>query len=68
MNLGADDYITKPVAKADLLAAIRSRLERAIQLSLPRIKPNFHSAVQLEEEALGSPAAYRSARRLIGPP
>ena len=29
MNLGADDYITKPVAKADLLAAIRSRLERA---------------------------------------
>ena len=33
MNLGADDYITKPVAKADLLAAIRSRLERAIQAS-----------------------------------
>jgi CheY-like chemotaxis protein len=29
MNLGADDYITKPVAKADLLAAIHSRLERA---------------------------------------
>ena len=29
MNLGADDYITKPVAKADLLAAIHSRLECA---------------------------------------
>jgi DNA-binding response OmpR family regulator len=29
MNLGADDYLTKPVAKLDLLAAIRSRLERA---------------------------------------
>ena len=28
MNLGADEYITKPVAKADLLAAIHSRLER----------------------------------------
>jgi DNA-binding response OmpR family regulator len=27
MNLGADDYITKPVAKADLLAAICLRLE-----------------------------------------
>jgi DNA-binding response OmpR family regulator len=26
MNLGADQYITKPVAKADLLAAIHSRL------------------------------------------
>src|ERR1700733_6130415 len=31
MNLGADDYITKPVAKADLLAVIRWRLERAAQ-------------------------------------
>jgi len=29
MNLGADDYLTKPVAKADLLAAITSRLARA---------------------------------------
>jgi DNA-binding response OmpR family regulator len=29
MNLGADDYITKPVAKADLLAAICSRLEQS---------------------------------------
>ena len=27
MNLGADDYLTKPVAKADLLAAIHLRLE-----------------------------------------
>lgn len=33
MNLGAEDYITKPVAKADLLAAIRSRLDRSIQPS-----------------------------------
>ena len=31
MNLGAEDYITKPAAKADLLAAIRSRLDRSIQ-------------------------------------
>jgi DNA-binding NarL/FixJ family response regulator len=49
MNLGADDYITKPVAKADLLAAIRSRLDRAIQQAVPPFKPNFHSAVPLEE-------------------
>jgi DNA-binding response OmpR family regulator len=50
MNLGADDYITKPVAKADLLAAIRSRLERAIQQANPQFRPNFHSAVPLTEE------------------
>jgi DNA-binding NarL/FixJ family response regulator len=49
MNLGADDYLTKPVAKADLLAAIRSRLKRAVQQTVPEFKPNFHSARPLEE-------------------
>src|SRR6187402_1376225 len=28
MNLGADDYLTKPVGRVDLLAAIRTRLAR----------------------------------------
>src|SRR6478672_7405740 len=49
MNLGADDYLTKPVAKADLLAAIRSRLERAFQQTVPEFKPNFDSAKPLQE-------------------
>ena len=49
MNLGADDYLTKPVAKHDLLDAIRSRLERAIQQAVPEFNPNFHSAKPLEE-------------------
>jgi DNA-binding response OmpR family regulator len=31
MYLGADDYLTKPVATPDLLAAICSCLERAVQ-------------------------------------
>jgi DNA-binding response OmpR family regulator len=47
LNLGADDYITKPVAKVDLLAAIRSRLEPTIQQAVAQSKPNFHSAVPL---------------------
>jgi len=31
MKLGADDYLPKPVARADLLDAIRTRLHRATQ-------------------------------------
>jgi DNA-binding response OmpR family regulator len=30
MNLGADDYLTKPVAQADLLKAIEVRLRRFV--------------------------------------
>ncbi|HXG49323.1 MAG TPA: response regulator transcription factor [Methylomirabilota bacterium] len=52
MNLGADDYLTKPVVKAELLAAIRTRLERAAQQAQPAFKPNFASARPLET-ALG---------------
>jgi DNA-binding NarL/FixJ family response regulator len=43
MNLGADDYLTKPVAKADLLSAIASRLRRQEQQAQPEFKPNFDS-------------------------
>jgi DNA-binding response OmpR family regulator len=31
MNLGADDYLTKPVANADLIRAIEARLRRSQQ-------------------------------------
>jgi DNA-binding NarL/FixJ family response regulator len=48
MNLGADDYLTKPVGKADLLSAIRSRLDRAAQQATPEFRPNFDSAKPLE--------------------
>jgi DNA-binding NarL/FixJ family response regulator len=47
MNLGADDYLTKPVDKADLLRAIRTRLARAGQLGRRDFTPNFDSAEPL---------------------
>jgi DNA-binding NarL/FixJ family response regulator len=43
MNLGADDYLTKPVDKADLLKAINARLERQEQQAQQEFKPNFDS-------------------------
>lgn len=52
MNLGADDYLTKPVAKSDLLNAITARLQRQEQQARPEFKPNFTSARPLET-ALG---------------
>ncbi|MFO1501671.1 MAG: response regulator transcription factor [Verrucomicrobiota bacterium] len=43
MNLGADDYLTKPVAKADLLNAIHSRLRRQQEQAQQEFRPNFSS-------------------------
>jgi DNA-binding NarL/FixJ family response regulator len=43
MNLGADDYLTKPVARLDLLEAIHARLLRAEQQAQQEFKPDFSS-------------------------
>ncbi len=59
MNLGADDYLAKPVARDDLLAAVRARLERHDThqqrldeaISKAGFNPNFDSPAPLE--ALG---------------
>ncbi len=52
MNLGADDYLVKPVAQAELLGAIAARLERQRVLDMqPNHTPDFASAKPLE--ALG---------------
>ena len=43
MNLGADDYLTKPVANADLIQAIAARLRRSHQQAQREFKPDFSS-------------------------
>ena len=60
MNLGADDYLVKPVAKEDVLSAIRARLQRQqqhehntrAQLSQVKFSPDFSSAAPLESLGL----------------
>jgi DNA-binding NarL/FixJ family response regulator len=48
MNLGADDYLAKPVANDDLLAAVRARLQRADQTTKAGFAPDFTSGKPLE--------------------
>ncbi len=47
MNLGADDYLAKPVANADLVQAIETRLRRHQQQANREFKPNFSSTKPL---------------------
>jgi DNA-binding NarL/FixJ family response regulator len=51
MNLGADDYLTKPVSATDLLAAVCARLEREEKRPAGGFDPDFSSPEPLE--ALG---------------
>src|SRR5436189_4878852 len=43
MNLGADDYLTKPVANTELVEAIEARLRRAEQQANRQFKADFAS-------------------------
>ncbi|MCI0746354.1 MAG: response regulator transcription factor [Verrucomicrobia subdivision 3 bacterium] len=47
MNLGADDYLTKPVANADLVRAIEARLRRSEQQVKREFNPDFSSCEPL---------------------
>lgn len=46
MNLGADDYLPKPVSRNDLIKAVRARLNRAKQQQ-QRFQPNFDDPAPL---------------------
>lgn len=57
MNLGADDYLTKPVANADLVRAIEVRLRRSEQKATREFKPDFSSFQPLLQLGLTRRAA-----------
>ena len=57
MNLGADDYLTKPVANADLICAIETRLRRSGQRTTREFKPDFSSSEPLLKLGLTRRAA-----------
>ncbi len=57
MNLGADDYLTKPVANADLVQAIETRLRRSHQQSKREFTPDFSTFTPLLKLGLTPRAA-----------
>jgi DNA-binding NarL/FixJ family response regulator len=57
MNLGADDYLTKPVANSDLVRAIETRLRRSEQQATREFKPDFSSSEPLRKLGLTPRAA-----------
>jgi DNA-binding NarL/FixJ family response regulator len=57
MNLGADDYLTKPIANADLVRAIEARLRRSEQQVKREFKPDFSSSEPLVKLGLTRRAA-----------
>jgi DNA-binding NarL/FixJ family response regulator len=57
MNLGADDYLTKPASAEEVLSAINARLDRHSEkeeaaMAKVELKPNFDSAKPLESLGL----------------
>jgi len=57
MDLGADDYLTKPVANAELVRAIEARLRRAERQTNREFKPDFSTAEPLLKLGLTPRAA-----------
>jgi len=57
MNLGADDYLTKPAANAELVQAIETRLRRNEQQGKREFTANFSSSEPLRNLGLTPRAA-----------
>jgi DNA-binding NarL/FixJ family response regulator len=57
MNLGADDYLTKPVPNAELVRAIEARLRRSELQAHREFKPDFSSSAPLLQLGLTPRAA-----------
>ena len=61
MNLGADDYLTKPIGNQELVEAIEARLQRSAQQTKRAFSPDFSSVRPLLKLGL----TRRSAETLL---
>lgn len=51
-DLGAEDYLVKPLNRAELLTAVRSRLERSHQLRVVRLREAYEASLTMLANAI----------------
>jgi putative nucleotidyltransferase with HDIG domain len=57
-NLGAEDYLVKPLNRVELLAAVRSRLDRSRQLKVVRLREAYEASLMMLANAIEARDQY----------
>ncbi len=57
-DLGAEDYLVKPLSQAELLTAVRARLERSNQLRVATLRQAYESSLTVLADAIEVRDAY----------
>jgi putative two-component system response regulator len=57
-NLGAEDYLVKPLNRLELLTAVRSRLERSRQLRVVRLREAYETSLVMLANAIEARDQY----------
>ena len=57
-NLGAEDYLVKPLNRMELLAAVRSRLDRSRQLKVVRLREAYEASLTMLANAIEARDQY----------
>ena len=57
-NLGAEDYLVKPLDRIELITAVRSRLDRSRQLKVVRLRESYEASLTMLANAIEARDRY----------